>query len=556
MFGWLKNLLPAPKPGTEAYRHQMLSAAHEAYRLARKDRPREFYQPSGYSGDSAIATSHDMMHRRVRDLVRNTAQTKRIVTAFVDLVIGTGLQTYAWPFLPSEMFDLVTEIETIQQEGTLGPRLRYALESDDLFDEWFSDPKQFDAEGRMSGAEIFRMQLGECVQVGNGLLVRKFRRKFDLVPLCFQLIEREQLDESQDRDAGPGRNKIVGGVEVDANNQTVAYHVYIDHPQDMWWSAQSAMSGGGVGLAAGERRMRIPTERVIDLAMFHRPSATLGISWFDASGQSSWDRDNYIGSEIQSAAIDAVFTFIAKLVDSENYQGVGFADSGDDEDTEGNRLYKVGRSPVASVISPEEDLQMVRQTRPNKDAGPFLKLLDRDISSAHGLSYYTVTGDYEATNFSSSRAAKLDEDLHVRPLQSWFATRTALPIRRQFNAVAAAAGLYQSISPSEFRRNQRRYQRFDAIGQGRELLDPFKEGEARTSRLRTGISTFKEECARRGQHWIRILMQLAIEKRICELFGVVLDFSKSGADDQGSDQQQDEQAAQSDAISSLLGDIQ
>jgi capsid protein len=99
--------------------------------------------------------------------------------------------------------------------------------------------------------------------------------------------------------------------------------------------------------------------------------------------------------------------------------------------------------------------------------------------------------------------------------------------------------LFTSITPSEFRRNERTYQRFDAIGNGRDLLDPFKEGEARTTRLRTCMSTFKEECARNGKHWIRVLMQKAIEVKVSELFGVTLDFSKTGGGGSGSEQNEE-----------------
>jgi len=543
MWEWLSKAFgnSKPKPGSRAFAREILSQSWEAYRLARRDRPREHNQPHPYSGDAAILNSHDLMNRRVRDLVRNTAQGKRIRQAMTDLVIGTGFQTFSWPFLPSELFQIVTELESLQA-GELGPRLQFALESDDLFDEWSSDPRQFDAEGRLSRMDMERLMIGECATVGNGLLVRKFRRKYDLVPLSYQLLEREQLDESRDRAATKGQNRIIGGVELDGDNRVVAYHVYMDHPHDSFgYSAGNATRGtGGISpVALGSRRMRIPAERVIDLALFDRPSSSLGASWYDSTGQTTWDRDSYVDSEIRSAAIDAAFSFVAKLADADKYGAWGFADDGDDEDEHGNREFKLGHSPVASVVNPDESLEMIRQTRPNKDAPAFLKMLDRDQAGGIGLSYYTLTGDYEGTNFSSSRAAKLDEDLHILPLQRWFGTHVALRIRREFNAIAASSGLFRSLRPTEFRRNTRTYQRFDAIGNGRELLDPFKEGEARTARLRTGISTFKEECARRGQHWIRILMQLAIEKKVTELFGVTLDFSKSGGGSTDGNQESD-----------------
>ena len=538
MFGWLKRKKPqaaAPGqsnpdavPGSVAFARQVMAESFEAYRLARRDRPREHNIPHAYSGDAAIMSSHAVMNRRVRDIVRNTAQGKRVRQAFQDLVIGTGFQTFAWPFAPEEMFQIVTELEQLD-EGTLGPRLQYALESDDLFEEWSSDPDQFDVEGRLSRAEMERMALGEAVTVGNALMIRCFKADYKIVPLCYQIIEREQLDETMDRPAGTNQNKILNGIEFDKSNRAVAYHILVDHPDDAFGNPGSSLLGAGVSYGTGVRRMRIDAERVIDLACFDRPSSSTGASWYDSTGQTTWDRDNFMGSEIRSAAVDAAFAFVAKLSDGEKYGAFGFADGGSDEDDEGNRSYKIGQSPVAATIGKDEQLEMIRSTRPNPDAASFLKLLDRDQAGGLGLSYYTLTGDYESTNFSSSRAAKIDEDGRLEPLKDWFATHVALRMRRDFNAIAAASGMFKSLRPADFRANERTYQRFDAIGCGRDMIDPYQEGEARTARLRTGISTFKEECAKRGNHWIKVLMQVAIERKITAMFGIELDHSKPGA---------------------------
>jgi lambda family phage portal protein len=533
MFNWFKKSKPDAQtkpPGSVEYAREILAESFEAYRLARRDRPREHNQPHAYSGDAAIMSSHGLMNRRVRDLVRNTAQGKRVRLAFQDLVVGTGFQTFAWPFAPAEMFNLAIELQKLE-EGEIGPRLQYALEADDLYEEWSSDPKQFDFEGRLSRMEMERMAVGETVTTGNAIIVRCFKPNYKIVPLCYQLIEREQLDESMDRDQSDRHNKILNGIEFDKNNVAVAYHVCLDHPHEFFGLSGSSFLGnnGITATGVGVRRLRIPAERVIDLAAWDRPSSSVGASWYDSTGQTTWDRDNYMGSEIRSAAVDAAFAFVAKLHNGEKYaEEWGFSDGESGSDEDGNRSFKVGQSPVAATIGVGEELQMVRSTRPNKDAAPFLKLLDRDQAGGLGLSYYTLTGDYEGTNFTSTRAAKMDEDLRIAPLKAWFATHVALPMRRDFNAIAAAAGAYQSLRPADFRANIRTYQRFDAIGNGRDLLDPFKEGEARTARLRTGMSTFKEECAKRGQHWIKVLMQLAIEKKVRSMFGIELDITKPG----------------------------
>lgn len=212
---------PEATPGSIDYAKEILAESFEAYKLARRDRPREVNQPHAYSGDAAIMSSHNLMNRRVRDLVRNTAQGKRVRMAFQDLVVGTGFQTFSWPFAPQEMFQIVTELEKLE-EGDLGPRLQFALESDDLYEEWSSDPKQFDVEGRLSRAEMERMAIGETVTVGNALIVRCFRPNYKIVPLCYQLIEREQLDQSMDRQAGPNQNKILNGIEFHSSNEVAA----------------------------------------------------------------------------------------------------------------------------------------------------------------------------------------------------------------------------------------------------------------------------------------------------------------------------------------------
>jgi capsid protein len=57
-------------------------------------------------------------------------------------------------------------------------------------------------------------------------------------------------------------------------------------------------------------------------------------------------------------------------------------------------------------------------------------------------------------------------------------------------------------------------------------LDPLKETDAAMARLRGGLTTLKLECAKRGLHWIKVLMQQAVELRIAKMYGVPLDWSK------------------------------
>jgi lambda family phage portal protein len=437
------------------------------------------------------------------------------VQALCDLVIGCGVQTFAWPFLPWETMQIVEELESVK-EGVLMPRLKYALESDDLWEEWWNDPKQVDVEGKRSGPELQRDLFRECVQVGHGLLIRVtpdgpgYR-----VPLAFQMVEREQLDPSKDGERDGVR--IVGGIEINRAGRPIAYHILDAHPHDVY---QGATTTGST---------RIPADRVIDLCLWHRPSAAIGCTWLDAVGQKDFDRDSFLDAEIKVAAKGALLALIHKSENAHLATTLGLLDD-DSETTDdyGNEEVKLGTTPIAARVGINESVEMVESKRPTSSANNFFRLLDQDIAAGAGISYYTLTGDYAATSFSSTRAAKMDEDLHVLPLQQWFSTHVALPIRKQFNIMAAMAGQFESVRPGEFRRNERRLQRFDAIGPGRDLLDPGKETDAKIARMRSGLSTLKYECARQGQHWIRQLMQQGLEGALAELFGATIDWSNGG----------------------------
>ena len=484
------------------------SSGREAYRWGRVDRRTEHFQPAARSGDAAIWESQELMNRRVRDQILNNAQAKRIIEALTDLAIGTGIQTFSSPFDP--WMDL-TRIDMAQLDDSL----RFALEADDLFEEWFLEPTQFDASGKLSGPDMQRLAFSECASVGDSLIMRcQCNEPGRIVPLCYQILEREQLDTTVDRPATPGKNRIVNGVEVNAAGREVAFWLFDSHPNDTFSP-----------FASSTKSQRIPASRVIHLYLFRRPSQTVGATWLDAIGQSSFDRDKFIHSEIQSAAKAALLALIAHR--EHPHLGTLGLETGDDgTDEYGNEEVRLGSSPIAIEVGTNEKVEMVESARPTSTANNFIDILDHDIAGGGGISYYTLTGRFEKSNYTGFRGALLVEDAHMRPLQNWFSSRQTLPIRRQFNAMAAASGLYKNLTAAEFVRDQRRWQRFDAIGAGRQLLDPAAETDAAAARLRIGLTTLKLECARLGLHWIKVLRQLAIEGRFATALGVTLDFSK------------------------------
>lgn len=492
----------------QSIQRQVMAATNEAYRWGRLDRRTQHFQPTALSGDAAIYESQDLMNRRVRSEKLNNAQVKHIIEALTDLVVGCGVQTFADPFDP------LLDLATLTKED-LDDHLRYALESDERYEAWFQEEKYFDVAGKLNGPAMHRLAMSECVETGDAIIIRSHRpRRGTPITLAYQIIEREQLDLSKDRPAGPDQNKIINGIEIDKWGQEVAFHIYDAHPFDDFSGANTA----------GESS-RVTADRVIHLYAFQRPSQSIGVNWLHAIGQNNFDRDKFIGAELQTAAKAALLLLVAHFKNLHS-GSLGLDDGLDSDDAYGNPELKLGSSPHAIAVTSEDKIELIETARPNDRLEPFMGVLDHDTAGGAGISYYTLSGRYDQTNFSSVRAAKLDEDLHIRPIQAWHASRLAIPIRRDFNRQAIAAGLIKSVSARDLKQSPERFQRFDAMGPGREYLDPEAEYAAAAGRCRSAFSTLKIECGRRGLHWIRVLRQIALENRVADLLKVVIDFSK------------------------------
>jgi lambda family phage portal protein len=454
------------------------SGHHSAYRWGRLDRRTQGFQPFARSADAAIYESQELMHRRTRSESLNNAQIKKIEEALCDLIVGPGMLTFADPFDP--LMDL-----TALTADDLDSALSYALEADELFEEWFCDANQFSVDGKLAGPDFQRIALAENVRVGDALILRLYRDEPGrIVPLCYQLIERDQLDWTHDRASGPNQNKIVNGIEVDRWGREVAFYIFDEHPHDDF----SAATTYG-------KSTRVAAERVNHLCLFQRPSQTIGASWLHAIGQNNFDRDGMIGSELQTAKKAATLLLVAYLKNLK--ANLGLDDDGDGSDEYGNQVMKLGSSPIALKLGHDDKLDMIESKSTNPLLDPFVTILDHDTAGGVGLSYYTLTGRMDKSNYTAIRGALLAEDGHIRPLQNWFARRVALPMRREFQRQAIGLGKLKSVSASQFRQNERAYSRFDAVGAGRELLDPEAETNAALAKLRSGLTTLKMECARR-----------------------------------------------------------
>lgn len=481
-------------------------AFQEAYRLGRLDRATRSSNPMLRSGDSAVVGSADLMHRRTRDFYNNGPLIKRATDVFRDLVVGSGINSFADPIDHTFGWNFKA-----RPEEEIWSVFDYSIESDESFIEWASDPDQCDVQGEQSVWDMQSMSISENMLTGSILILEVDRRgPGSKVPFQLQAIEREQIDTSKDQDGGQGKNKIVGGFEFDQRGREVGCWIHDVHPGDVYTFGRYSSTF-------------VPAERYHHIFKKNRPSQNLGATWLHATGYPTFDREKLTEAELRKAIKHSLHVLAYHL------ENPGTAEIGmeDELSSTGNEV-ALGSSPLAAKLKTNEKIELLESNSPNPDIGRFFNTIDHDTAGSVNLSYYSLTGRFDETNYGGFRGAMNLEDAQLMIVQNWLGRKLVLPIRRKWNRLMAAVGGFQTVSPAAYLKEFSRYNRFDVIGPGRQLLDPESETKADSAEVRAGFATLKKIAARRGESWLKILRQIYLENMMTEFLGISLDHGAGG----------------------------
>lgn len=468
-----------------------------AFTGARKDlRTFRGFDPPHRHGDTATRGSYDTLQPRMRDMVENDPQMKRPCDKLVNMMAGKGPLVLSMATLPTSG----------RAEGkALVPKLdiEFILTSNQHFERWSKKTKF---------KRLMKLSFREWINTGN-VLLKRYRLE-DGAP-AWQLIEVEQLNRMLDRARGRGQNEISHGIEYAADGVTpVAYHFYKSHPED------------GHALVDGQQSERIPAEQVLHLYIPTRGSMRFGIPWHQAMMKGAMDGDFLVGTELTSAAVAALFTAVITSLDDDlgSDSETQLEDAAPNEDAYGNSFKKLGAGTVAR-IRPGEDVKTVTSGRPNKNVSDFLKFLWLLNSQATNLSYFRMTGDLSGATYTSLRAAMLDDEQYIVPLQDEFFETIVEPIRKAVDEWGVGTGEIP-ISAARYLTQIDRYQTYVIVGPGQDWLQPDQEVEATKMAIAAGLTSLPIECGKWGRNWFQNLLEMAMVNQVCDDLGVALDFGK------------------------------
>lgn len=446
----------------------------ESYRGAQLTKKNASWDPEHTSGDSAIGDSFDRLLRRIREMSRDDPVIKASKRAIVKGVIGTGILAFADSLKTGSISEYDDEFND---------------PSDAAHERW-SNERECDLEGRFSYEEMQVHQWNEMMESGESLWLRvDDDRPGRSVPLAYQMLEAEQLDESMDWDAGEQTEfDCVRGIEYDHVGRPVAYWLYDAHPY-----------GGRLSHSLEVKSTRVPANRVTHTFLPSRTSEHRGVTWFTHL-QTSKDIDWFLGSELTSRAIAALFSVVIKR---ENASGSGTG-LGGTSSTGGT--VKLG-SGIVSDLGVNDSVETVESKRGGADSDPFIQLMLQLQAMSVGISKIRLTGDTGNASYTAARQAALDDQAIFMMWQTFARHNFVRPHRREHQRQAVVRGLIPGMTASKYMADQTRLEDFFVQPPGREQIDPEKETVAAAARVRFGFSTHAEECGKRGKHWRKVARQ-------------------------------------------------
>lgn len=209
-----------------------------------------------------------------------------------------------------------------------------------------------------------------------------------------KLLAADQIDPSLTRDLGNGR-RIVAGIEFDAEDQVVAYHVLREVP-------------GSTFSVFGEA-VRVPAVDMLHVFDPLFPGQVRGLTWLAPVLLKLRDRDEASDAMLMQMKVAALMTGFVSSPEG--------GTAGLDGDIEGSSV-NVSLEPGAMrILPPGAKVDFSSPGNGLSQAVDFLKAQDREIASGVGLTFAMLTGDLGEANYSSERVGLLEFRRRAEMLQ-------------------------------------------------------------------------------------------------------------------------------------------
>jgi len=295
-------------------------------------------------------------------------------------------------------------------------------------------------------------------------------------------------------------NTVVQGIEFNAKGRPVAYHFYDDGKSRWYFSNTRTIR-------------RIPADRVIHWFRKVRPGQVRGIPEIAQTLLGHADVEEFSKAKIQAEWVANSF---AALVRSENplYSGIAY----DDSATAGDGTTTYSTEISSGMIQNIPDGTVVDFANPNRPGGDmegFVRVYQRAIACAMGVSYEEYTRDFTNTNYSSARAALQDSRFTY---EDWIEDIDANLIAPVYRDALNFIYFVHFLLPVPSQSSDMYAHEVQHPQPG--WVDPMKEVQADVLAVTNNLTTLTERCAARGLDFSEVARKRSEENALLERLGL------------------------------------
>lgn len=338
---------------------------------------------------------------------------------------------------------------------------------------WQTRSGHADADTRHRLNEAFEALVAPHLVAICRALVRDGESFIHLIPtedgsLRLRHLPADQIDPALHRDLGNG-GRIIAGVELDAQEEVVAFHVLPEAP--------------GAPFAAFGEAIRVPAGDMLHVCDQLFPGQVRGLTWLSSVLTKLRDRDEAGDALLMQLKVAALVT---GFISDPEGGAAGFeAPPGSPDLT---------LEPGAMrILPPGSDVRFSTPGQGLTQAVDFLRAQDREIAAGVGMTFESLTGDLGEANYSSARVGLLDFRRRAEMLQKLLIEGQFLrPLWKSWIEVQVLSGMIPADQMAD-------HLPVRFVPPGWQWVDPRNEVEATVAAIAAGLTSRAEAVAQRGR---------------------------------------------------------
>lgn len=313
-----------------------------------------------------------------------------------------------------------------------------------------------------------RLALRTVLVSGDFLLNAVKAEKGSFVPVAWQTIEADRLDDSKDifkNDLWVGKlqKETKHGISLDEYGKPIGY----------WFK----------GIDTPVRASNIIHSYLPDRCEQHigMPAATPALAAIYDSHDLKED------FRFKSRAISKILWFLSNKNDDQPNAG----------DKDENDWLQINSMTQMRGEEKPEDIRFPDNV--NDTIAPLVKIINHEICSVLGTSYTSVLKDMDGVNFAAAKFIDIQEHRFYKMLRDFFNYDFNVPFYEKALEWFVLTDKIPGLSPAEFYADYDNYTEVEWVGAGKDDVDPLKDITADIEGLKNRIYTYEEVWSKRGK---------------------------------------------------------